>query len=322
MKNTYINDQELVNYPFAEGQVLPFPKGAVAGLSLCFMSPWQDAPWSVQSITVTGVEIGGGQITLTLCVNGSTYLGRLTAASRSSASFNVPLNQSTHMHAMLEAGNLDSIQSMSAACELHLDPSCITGVQGRHYDNTEYANLIVNGYEYPVGECLDIQVAGALTAQSTFAYNYDQYGEPTTVIPSAVYFDVEGWLAAGSGAFVMSQLGTYDMVTSINGVAVRGTPTDPKPKLMFRVIPLNSEPAATATMRRIKFGIVNGLTTAQIAEDRLHVGPNKLLEGFNDLMGSGTVLTVTGGPLVPNCYGSTDESASPDDPTINAPQGV
>ena len=314
MKNTYINDQNLVNYPFAEGQTLPFPRHAVAGLSVCFKGNY-DGSQDISKATVSGVEIGNGQITLTLCVNDNEYIGKLVAKSGSVASFNNIYNARTHVHAMLEAGNLDGIEPMSAACDLRLDPSCVLRADGYHLDDTPYRYMTVDGEVYPVGECLHVQLEGALTVHTSTPDLWEPDApEPSGLDWTTLCANVEGWLTAGSGSFSVaaSSAGTYEMVTSVNGVAVRGTASGQAPVLCFMVVPEQTEPSTTNTMRRLKFGVVNGLTTDQLVDDDDDIGPNRVLRSFNSVMGSGTVLTVIGGPLVPNCYGPADQAQNPD----------
>jgi hypothetical protein len=312
MKNTYINEQSLLNYPFAEGQALPFPRHAVSALHVVFRHTLRTASWSVDTITVSGVEIGKNVLTLALAVNDNVYIGRLSVASRSTGTL-VSTVDGIQFHAMLETGNLQGIDPMSAACSLTLDPSCVLPCTWLHSDN-EQNSLVINGYVYPIGECLDIRTAGALETQTRT--ELDQAQEH--VNPSIVYADVDGLLQPGAGAFTNTQFGTYDMIKAINGIPVRGS-ADPAtaPRLEFRVVPGDTEPAGTPTLSRIKFGLVNGIAPEKITTDPEDAGPDLVPLGFNDTVGNATIISVIGGPQIPNCYMSSDQSSRPDDPTIN-----
>lgn len=316
MKNTYINEQDLVNYPFAEGQNLPFPRHAVSALQVAFRNAVQTPAWSISDITVTGVELGNNVLTLAITANNDKYLGRLSAKSDSVASFSVTVD-GIAIHAILETGNLKGIDPMSAACALKLDPSCVLPCTWLHNDNYQ-GYMVINGYTYPIGECLDIKVAGELTVKARTVWTEDDGQSPSHQMTNIIYEDVEGWLEAGAGSFASAQLGTYDMVTSINGIPVRSSASEEyAPKLEFRVVPLDTEPSSLPTLGRIKFSVQNGVPADDISDDPESIGPGVVPRGFNDTMGNATILSVIGGPQIPNCYVDNDQSGEPDAITVN-----
>lgn len=315
MKNTYINEQDLVNYPFAEGQTLPFPRHVVSALQVAFRNAVTVPGWTVDSISVTGVEIGNGVLTLAVSANDNVYIGRLSAKSNSTSHFDMTVN-GIHLHAIMETGNLDDIKPMSASCVLRLDPSCVLPCTWLHSDTSQNV-LVINGATYPIGECLDIKLAGELTVKATTVWSEDDGQSSSHQLTHIIYEDVEGWLEADSGSYMVSLLGTYDMVTSVNGIPVRSSASvEYAPRLEFRVVPLDTEPSSLPTMGRIKFSTQNGLPPGHISDNPSSVDAGIVPTGFNDTIGNATVLTVIGGPQVPNCY-YDDQSGSPDDSTLN-----
>lgn len=294
MKNTYINDNSLDNFPFAYGSEMPFPNNVVKALSVCL---YTSVP--VTSVKASAIEIGPDQVAISLSVNNGHYIGSLCAKAGESDVITFVDDYYT-VHALMMVGSLDGVQPMSRHCELDLAPSCVTLMSSACIGTQD--RMVIAGYVHEIGECFDMQVTGGLQAD---APRLDQVNDCYVV-------DIEGWSTVGAGTTIQSQLTGYDMVTSINGVSIEPA-TDYETELAIRVVPRDGEPDGTSTMNRIKLGVVNGLMPSSI---RFSGGgssqDSRVTVDFNDVMGSGTVITVVGGSAIPNCFGADDDSDRPD----------
>lgn len=304
MRNTYINDNSLVNYPFVDGVELPFPKNLITGLSVCI---YPKSVASVTSVEATGMEIGEDGVTLALSINGNTYLGRLSAAIGETAELYFE-DARFRVYMFMQTGTCIDAPYMSAPCQLQLDSSCVTIMPDDCLGHIP--QIYVSGDKVLIGEQLDLVFTGSLTA-SDFIEPANSVAIACTNLDDALTVTVEGWAAEDDNTTVTSTLTGYDMVTSINGVPVIGDDNG-SVKLKLEVVPLDDEPSGTDTKSRMAFGLWNGVTGNQLVSDPADAGANMVPYGFNDIVGNSTIVSVTGGPEIPNCYGSDDESDDPD----------
>lgn len=304
MRNTYINDNSLVNYPFVDGVELPFPKNLITGLSVCI---YPKSVTTVTSVEATGIEIGEDGVTLALSVNGSIYLGRLSAAIGKTAELEFE-NAQFRVYMFMQTGTCTDIPYLSAPCQLPLDPSCVTLMQDDCLGHIP--QIYVSGDKVAVGEQLDLVFTGSLTS-SDFIEPTDSVAIAYTNFTDALTVNIEGWATEDDNTTITSTLTGYDMVTSINGVPVVGDDNG-SVKLKLEVVPLDDEPSGTDTRNRMAFGLWNGVTSNQLANDQHDAGANVVARGFNDIVGNSTIVSVIGGPEIPNCYGADDESDAPD----------
>ena len=296
MKNTYINDNSLNNYPFAYGRRMPFPNNVVTSLSVCLL---RKTSAQVTAVKASAIEIGSGRVTVSLAVNGSRYVGSLSAEAGGSDTLTFS-DADYDVHAVMQAGSLSGVAPASVHCELDLDPSCVTLMDAACIGSQD--RMVVAGYVHEIGECLDIQVSGSLQADTPYL---DQANGCYVV-------DIEGWAEVNDGTTVESQITNYPMVTSINGVAIEPS-TNYDTALFIKVVPMDGEASGTNTMSRIRLGIVNGLLPEDIRFSGSGTSQDhKVSVDFNDEMGSGTVVTIVGGSAIPNCFGANDDSERPD----------
>lgn len=304
MRNTYINDNSLVNYPFADGAALPFPRDLITGLSVCI---FQKTAAAVASVEATGLEIGENGVTLALSVNGDTLIGRLTARIGGSAELAVD-NALFRAYMFMQTGTCSGTPYMSVPCLLPLDPSCVVVMTGDCLGRIPH--VYVSGDKVPVGEKLDLVFGGSLSA-SDFIEPEASDAIGHTGLADALTVTVEGWAGEDDVTTVAGTLAGYDMVTSINGVPVIGD-SQGSVRLNLEVVPLDDEPSGTDTRNRMAFGMWNGVKDSQLTADPDDAGADVVPYGFNDMVGNSTIVSVIGGPEIPNCYGSDDESGDPD----------
>lgn len=265
MSNTYINDNATSSYPLYGVGALPFSNGNIVGLGISIKGEPTGEPVYLSSVTIS-TDI----IHVVIC-RGNTILGVIKASTTTEdRSGKLEPYTDTAVSGYLIIGSINDKDIGSHAGTFYLDPSCVVHVPDSVYG--VYTKLKVNDKHYALGHNLTISVAGLMSLSSSSG----------DFVPTLQGKDSVADLVLSSAAF----LGSYSMVTSINGISPLTTGED-KGQLILN----------TRHPEAIKLLLDTSTATTVSTEDT------------SDTVGGAVLLTIIGTTQFPNCYDPDEDEA-------------
>ena len=305
MWNTFINDRLTDTFPFTPGAgLLPFSLGCISDIRVCVRTENEDV--SVPDICVSGVEITGTEITVTLCLE-DVFICNLTAETgkySNQVRSSVDYNETTFIiAAYMQAGVILEQDIGTYKVNRSLDMSCITRMPCKAH--RILGPVKINGVEINPPEVLTLQTAGYIKGEVSITDQDDLY-DFSLVLTGSVPTDAK--LTAQEEETVKED---YSMVRTVNTLPFGGMyasdPEDYTKTLTVCVRPYAKEQEGAnegsksnkAVLTYTVLDAVDYATAVDAIESGTAVGGAKA-----------TIIEIKGTSSFPHCYGDKDEADS------------
>lgn len=292
-------------FPLMSGAVqLPFPRNYIKELCICVLTDNPDDP--LPPFSVTGVEVSGASITLTICL-GTVFLCSLTAPSmgysKQVKAQVVYKGVKYTTLAFMQAGSIAEDKAGTYKLDALINVSCTVRMPSRAH--RVIGGIKINGLDVAVPEFLRIRTAGYIKGVI----------KPKTDSVDAYDFSVV--LAAdipnNADLFYKEYADEdYDMVRTVNQLPFGGMyasdPEDYTKTLTVCVRPYAKDESSVAPV--ITYKVLNA------TDYSTGVGSSS-----GDNRDGSTIIELNGTSHFPHCYGDKDEADSKNNNTDTTNQG-
>lgn len=164
MKNTYLNDNLTIAYPFSADTVMVPARGAITGMHICMWSADDSAEFPL-ALAVSSLEITPDAVTAALVTDTGSFICTITAEKGKYGYVNTIFNDNIAINCWMSAGApLDSMIG-SYVGTFKLDPGCIQIMPRSVYG--ELRRLYVNANEYNTNQVVGVRILGEVSKEST-----------------------------------------------------------------------------------------------------------------------------------------------------------
>lgn len=204
MRNTYINDNADVHYPFAVVNSLPFPLSCISGMGVCVYGGLS-APVYVSSLSITK-----DYVRVTVCTGHAILCtGSVTRKDPNGSAALINMSETLEVCGYICLGIIPDSAIGTYIGTFELDPSCIMNLPAEAYG--VHTHIRINKNIYKLEECLLIEAAGLLQCDTS-----QSFPDVITVVADAL-----------DARLVRSEyVNAYNLVESVNNAPYKADVTD------------------------------------------------------------------------------------------------
>lgn len=158
MLATYINDEALSNYPFADGSVLPFPRSVIRDMRMLLKDDHETGLVSREAVYLTRISITGKTVSVTLS-NG------VRGTVEGDYAYGTLYNQANERCGWMCTGAIPDGVSTAEAVNIRVDNRCLAVLHGTE-SSPNTCIVTVNGIKYHIKDTLSVSTASGMSTHT------------------------------------------------------------------------------------------------------------------------------------------------------------